>query len=246
MALRTGRFSRDRQDPLAEGTVRNTISSVVQAFRTTGRKNPTRDNDNELSVLLSRQFRAFRNDDPKQKQQKALPIFVLAEIAKRQVTEMERAIAQLTIGAFFFACRSCEYLKVPQKEQRRTRLLCLRNIRFFKNGRLVSTPSSALESADSVSVTFEMQKNDRKYDTVTHGTTGDCTLCPVTQWARVVNRIWSYPGASLDTPVCAVWRYDSIELLTSAMVTKTLRAAVSALGSDQLGFTADEIGTHSL
>ena len=30
------------------------------------------------------------------------------------------------------------------------------------------------------------------------------------------------------------------------MVTKTLQAAVSALGSDQLGFTADEIGTHSL
>ena len=125
-------------------------------------------------------------------------------------------------------------------------LLCLRNIRFFKNGRLLPSPSPALESTDSVSVTFEMQKNDRKYDTVTHGTTGDCALCPVLQWARVVNQIWSYPGASLDTPVCAIWRYDSIELLTLDTVTKTLRTVVLALGSDQLGFTADKIGTHSL
>ncbi len=246
MALRTGRFSRERHEPLAEGTVRNTISAVVQTFRATGRENPTRDIDNELSVLLSRQFRAYRNEDPKQRQQKALPIFVLANIAKRQITETERAIAQLTIGAFFFACRSCEYLKVPQKEQRRTKLLCLRNVRFFKDGRTITPPTLLLESADSVAITFEMQKNDRKHDTVTHGSTGDDTLCPVLQWARLINRIWAYPGATLDTPVCAVWRYDRIELLTSDMVTTTLRAAVMAIGSDQLGFTPDEIGTHSL
>jgi len=48
------------------------ISSVVQTFRSSGRQNPMKDADNELSILLSRQFRAFRNDDPKEKQQKAL------------------------------------------------------------------------------------------------------------------------------------------------------------------------------
>jgi hypothetical protein len=169
VAVREGRFTWNRTDTLVEGTVRGTISHVVQAFWESGRQNPTKDTDNMLTILLSRQFRAYRNDDPKEKQQKALPFIVLDELAKRQVTELEKAIAQLTIGAAFFACRSCEYLKVPRREMKRTKLLCLCNIRFFKDGQLLSFPSDDLESAESVAVTFEMQKNDQKNDTVIHG-----------------------------------------------------------------------------
>ena len=213
MAVREGRFSRtrERHEALAEGTVRGTISHVVQAFRTAGRQNPTKDEDHELSILLSRQYRAFKNDDPQQKQQKALPFIVLDELAKRQVTELDNALVQLTIGAAFFACRSCEYSIVPKSEERRTKLLCLRNTRFFKDGHLISAPSDNLESADSVAITFEMQKNDSKFDTVIHGQTDDPTLCPVLQWARLVNQIWAYPGTTQDTPVCAVWRHSRLD-----------------------------------
>ena len=70
MAVREGRFTKNCTDTLVEGTVRSAISHVVQAFRESGRQNPTKDADNMLSVLLSRQFRAYRNDDPKEVQQK--------------------------------------------------------------------------------------------------------------------------------------------------------------------------------
>ncbi len=56
------------------------------------------------------------------------------------------------------------------------------------------TQSDDLESADSIAITFEMQKNDLKHDTVIHGRTDNSVLCPVLQWARLVNRIWTYPG----------------------------------------------------
>jgi hypothetical protein len=200
---------------------------VVQAFRETGRQNPTKDADNMLSVLLSRQFRAYRNDDPSQEQQKALPFSVLEELAKRQVSELDHAVTQLTIIAGFFACRSCEYSRVPKREQKRTKLLCLRNIRFFKDGRLIDTPSEELELADCVSVTFEMQKNDAKNETVTQGRTDDPVLCPVKQWARLVNRIWTYKGTTSDTTVCTVWRHDRPEQITSRRVIIALRAAQS-------------------
>ena len=72
---------------------------------------------------------------------------------------------------------------------KRTMLLCLRNIRFFKDGHLLLTPSSDLEFADSVTVMFKMQKNDQKNETVIHGRTDDPILCPVKQWARLVNWI---------------------------------------------------------
>ena len=77
------------------------------------------------------------------------------------------------------------------------------------------TQSDDLESADSVAIIFEMQTNDFKHDTVIHGRMEDSILCPVLQWAHLVNRIWTYPGASLDTPVCTVWRKGCMEHITS-------------------------------
>jgi hypothetical protein len=113
MAVRSGRFSGEKNVTLAEGTVRSAISHVVQTFREKGRPNPTKDADHELSILLSRQFCAYQNNDSKQIQQKAIPFSVLNKLAKRQVTELDKSIAQLTIGAAFFACCSCDYSKVP-------------------------------------------------------------------------------------------------------------------------------------
>jgi hypothetical protein len=83
--------------------------------------------------------------------------------------------------------------------------LKLHKIIFFKDGKQVHAPSPDLHLANSVSLTFEMQKNQVKFNTVMHGSTGYEFLCPVKQWAAVVNRILSYPGVTMDTPVSAVW-----------------------------------------
>ncbi len=125
MAVREGRFTQDCTKPLVEGTVRGAISHVVQAFWQSSQQNPTKDTDNMLSILLSRQFRAYCNNDPKQVQQKALLFAVLDELDKRQVTDLDKTIVQLTISAASFACRSCKYLHVPRREMKRTKLLCL-------------------------------------------------------------------------------------------------------------------------
>ena len=167
-------------------------------------------------------------------------------MAKRKATETEKALAELGIGAIFFACRSCEYLKVPQAEKRRTDILKLRNIRFFKKGREISHSNPWLEYADRVAVTFEFQKKDEKNDTVTQHCTHDVTLNPTRAWATLVRRIRSYPGATDDTPVSAVWRNGRMEHITSKEMVKALRAAVVAVGEEKLGFKKEDIGTHSI
>ncbi len=231
---------------LVEGTVRGAISHVVQTFRAAGRQIPTKDNDREHSILLSRQYQMYKNKDPQQKQQKALPFIVLNKLAKRQVTELDIALGQLTIEAAFFACRSCKYLTVPKREERRAKLLCLQNIRFFKDGHLIPAPSANLESADSIAITVKIPKNDSKFDTVIHGWTDDPVLCPVLQWAQLVNRILSYPNTTYDTPVCAVWRHGRLDKIASTQVLLALRAASKAVGSTRLSFEPNEMGTHSL
>ncbi len=91
-----------------------------------------------------------------------------------------------------------------------------------------------------------MQKNDQKHKTVIHGWTDNPILCPVKQWARLVNRIWTYLGTMEDTSVCTVWRHDRCDQITLRQFITTLRAACATIGSARLGFEPDEIGTHSL
>ena len=246
VALREGRFSGSAYDSLATGTITNTISSVAQTFRENGRRNPSLDDDRKLSVLLSRLYRAFRNTDKPLKQQKALPVIVLKELANLLETETQRAISQLSIGAFFFAMRSCEYTKVPQAEKGRTDVIRLRCIRFFKDGRIVPHDNLDLFYSDCVSITFEMQKKDEKMDTVTQIATTDRTLCPVRQWAAIVQRIWGYEGATADTKVSAVWVNGRIEHITSRQIVDALEAATEAVGYERLNLKKGDIGTHSI
>jgi hypothetical protein len=168
---------------LAEGTVKSAISYVVSTFRENGQTNPTKDKDMELGWILHRLVQAFKNKDPKIEHQKAVPHLVISELWKRQNTKIEKVLAQLTVSAYFFACCSCAYLKVPQNEKQRTDILKLSNIRFFKDGKQVHAPSLDLCLADIVSLTFKMQKDQEKFHTVMHGTTGHEFLCPVRQWA---------------------------------------------------------------
>ena len=233
---------------MASSTIKSTINNVVATFRRDGRPNPTRDTDGQLAWILARQYRAYKNNDPKEVPEKALPSCIFSYIALNQTTEQTKAISQLIIGAFFFACRSCEYLKVPKAHDKRTKLLTLKNIAFFKDGKTLHRilQSELLHTADSVSITFETQKNERKFDTVTQWRTEHAVLCPVKQWAAIITRISSYNGSTDDTPVSAVWRHNTIDHITSSQVITTLRDAVKAYGEDDLRIYHHEVGTHSI
>ena len=165
---------------------------------------------------------------------------------KLKVTPIQIATVQLAIVGFFFAMRSCEYLKVPQAEQHRTDILRLRNVRFFGDGIELGHDSPRLEYADCVSITFEMQKKDEKGDTVTQIATGDELLCPVRMWAAIVRRLWGYPGSTWDTKVSTVWNEGRAEHITSQMMINALNAACESFGWEQLNIKPGDIGTHSI
>ena len=72
-------------------------------------------------------------------------------------------MTELCTGALFFAMRSCEYLQVSGP--RKTKLLTVRNIRFFiKNSEIMKTGPNAklILTASTVTVTYVSQKNQVK------------------------------------------------------------------------------------
>jgi hypothetical protein len=196
--------------------------------------------------ILARLYRSYKSSDPKEKQEKAIPSCILILIANNNTTELRQATTQLIIGAFFFACRSCEYLKVKSPENKRTRQLTLKNISFRKNGELLHHSAPMLHSAESVSITFELQKNDRKNDTITQWATSHEILCPVKQWAALVTRIRAYTNTNDDTPVSTIRQHNRLEHVTATHVTSSLRDAISTYGPERLRIAPSEVGTHSI
>jgi hypothetical protein len=142
------------------------------------------------------------------------------------ISNVDKALCELLIGAFFFAMRSCEYVSITGP--RKTKRLALRDIRFFKGRRLLSHNDTLLHLADYVSITFELQKKDTKNDTITQHKSSDQVLCPDKIWAKIVQRISSYPNSSKNTTVNTyVLSDNSIILFQGKELLKRLHLAAA-------------------
>ncbi len=137
-------------------------------------------------------------------------------------------------------------MKVQKPDDKKTKQLTLGNIAFYKNNERIPDSSEHLDTADRVAITFETQKNGRKFNTITQWKTSDPILCPVIQWATIVTRITSYPGSLDATPVSAIWNRGRIKHINSKTVKNALRDGVKAYGESALHIDAREVGTHSI
>ena len=162
-------------------------------------------------------------------------------------TDLDSAIADLCTGAIFFCMRSCEYSKVPRQQDKKIKLLCLRNLRFFQGSTLLQQDPDELDNATLISITFEDQKNREKNQTINLHKSKDNLLCPVRAWAKVVRRIRSYKGSSRDSPVNSFQLNDKPVRITNANITQALRSTVDIMKDNyNLGFSSAEVGTHSI
>ena len=185
---------------------------------------------------------------------KAIPVMLIRmlwKLAKLTNAPLGIAIAQLVTLAFFFAMRSCEYSKTSSEEAKRTKIIRLRNIRFYKNNRLVPHASPNLHNADMVNITFEFQKNDERNESVGMFAAGaDDDMCPVKVTAAIVRRVRGYTDidADINDRKVNLFKNDKGKMteITSATIRKKLRGAATSIGEARLGFKASEIGTHSI
>ena len=148
--------------------------------------------------------------------------------------------------AFFFACRSCEYLKV--KGPRRTKTITKGDIRFRKGRTVLPHDSPDLHLADNVAVRFRDQKNRIKGAWRTVWATSDLDANPVISFARVIRRILLLPGSTDET---FLYNYTATSnraflAITDANMITALRAAVTIIGPAELGYEAADVGTHSI
>ena len=72
-------------------------------------------------------------------------------------------------------------------------------------------------------------------------------MCPVKLAAAVVKRVLSYPGSSSDSKINLIMSKKGTPFeISSASIRKDIKNVVKIMGPKILGFTSDDVGTHSI
>lgn len=198
-------------------------------------------------------FKAFENVDPPTKRQKAITPRLLRKLleASHHPSLLDTApavAADLVIGAFFFAMRSCEYSKpaIPGK----TKCINLDGLIFrtTSNQVIEHQDPALLTKAEYITVTFVNQKNGQKMDSRTQRRTKDPHLCPVIRYVTQVQRILrTVPGANGSTTINTIALTGKAGLITNTYILEILRTTCSSFGGKEtFGFDSHEIGNKSI
>jgi hypothetical protein len=188
----------------------------------------------------------LQEQQPRQQSQQCLPFSLLKKMLERPIAHLAIFIVfhQLMLLGFFFAMRSFKNVKVSG--ERRTHPLRKRNMVFRKGGRILPHSSPRLHLADTITITFEYQKRDKRNNTVTQWRTGDSTYCPVVVSAAVVRRLEAMGASKSDF----IYKFKGDDGRTrdfdSATALWMLRGFISSVDFKGLGLNPKRIRLHSL
>ena len=111
---RRRRFRGESGKSIKEGHLRKIVSNVGETLVLRGgggaSANPFKGPDGEFTVTIKLLLRTYKIEDPPTKRQQPLSPSGLRHIIKSAVGSRGKFVANLLAGAFFFACRSCEYV----------------------------------------------------------------------------------------------------------------------------------------
>jgi hypothetical protein len=206
-----------------------------------------------LHPAIKALFRAFENVDPPPSRQKAITPRLLRKLfeatSHASLQDTAPAVsADIIIGAFFFAMRSCEYAKPPMAGKTKCIDLAGLIFRTANNAVIAHDDPGLAHIAEYVTVTFVDQKNGRKMDSRTQRRTRDPQLCPVIRYARQVQRILrTVPDASGSTTINTISLDGKVGLITNTYTLNLLRSTCYSFGGKAtFGFDPSEIGNKSI
>ena len=242
--IRRGEHSHARYtEPLVTGTVSKALSELATTFTNNDKPDPRPNCDNKTHRHISSILTSFKRSGPKEKAQKAITPELLRQLYKQKQNSFSSHVADLCNGAFFFACRSCECSSTTGT--RKSKIITVENVNFFIKNRQI-TKRDEFHIADSVSITFISQRNDKSFETVTQHKNSSTLQNPVIVWANIINRVLNLEDTNKKSPINTFFNpvHKRNELVTSDQILKSLRWAAGKLGKDILGYTKEEIGCH--
>ena len=185
-----------------------------------------------------------------------IPEFLIKTGMMNGATEMDRAVGDLVLVAFYFLLRIGEYtMKGARNESKQTVQYRMKDVLFFKkdkSGTLRQLSRFAHEdeimSADNVTLRLDNQKNGWRNVCVNHHHNDDEIFSPVRALGRRFLHIRKHMNGNWDTELSAV--YDEPEKRSDVadkhVRTALKKAAVILEYPEKRGIPIERIDTHSL
>lgn len=196
-------------------------------------------------------IQGYKRSDPRSQPQLAVPVGVpehLLSLAFNQNNPQFSAVADLANIAFYFLLRAGEYTR-PRNKKQLTVPFRVMDVTFRDaSGRLIpnTAPLVTLLTATEATIRIPDQKNGMKGQCV-HQKCTHTPFSPIHSLARRVNHILTNDGTqeteifNYHTPFHLTWRQVKAD-----EITKAIKRAAGAIGLYQLGYTPDDVSSHSL
>ena len=215
---------------------------------------------NPIKIIprLQQTYDGWRKEDPPTTKmlpvESDVPEALVASGLLPGATELDRAVGDLTMVAFYYLLRVGEYtIKGTRNETKQTVQFKLEDITFFKKNTvgklrclLRDAPEHMIMTADGATLKLDNQKNGWKGVCVYHEANGDPVNCPVRALGRRVRSIRKGNGHGktyLSAYFAEGRRFD----VTADNISCALKGAARALGyPTNKGIPIDRINTHSL
>jgi hypothetical protein len=208
-------------------------------------------------LSLQRQIESYRREDPPSVPNLAVPVSVPKHIYKAGMQSTDpklQAAGCLSMVAFFFLLRVGEYTRpkftISNGEKvnaTRTKQFLVKNIGFFKNGKIVprSSPLATLLSCDAATMKITNQKNGRMGQTIHQEATGTPD-CPIQALAHRVHHILSAPSGTSENHICDYYDNGEWFSITASDIVKLVKVATRQLQLNKQAIDPDMVGSHSL
>jgi hypothetical protein len=213
----------------------------------------------KLLPRLSQIYDGWRKEDPPTTKQLPveanIPKLLAACGRDENASELERAIGDLSLIAFYYLLRIGEYtIKGKRKETKQTVQFKYKDVTFFKKnlaGNLRCLPRTApahlIATADGATMKLDNQENGWKGVCVYQEANGEDHLCPVKALGQRFLHIQQH-GGTVKTFLSAYWAKDiRADVMAEHISKKALKSAATELHyPTNKGIPITRINTHSL
>ena len=254
--VRTGFYGWGKE--VKAGSVSQAIAAISKTIEMAGHKSPLYREPNKFTIPIARCIEGMKRSDAPPIPQLAVPVELIQNMhtfcREKGAPPLLATVTDLSTIAFYYLLRVGEYTR-PRYVRRgkrwiratRTIQFQLKDIGFFKNGKILSreSPLIALYTADGATMKITNQKNGRMGQVVHQEATGKID-CPVRALARRVHHILSNGGKQTDllcTFLSDAGKWDSV---TPSNMIEELRSAATRIDLKSRGIDPDLIGVHSL
>ena len=237
--VRRGCYSRGKR--VQATTVTSAVTAIGKEISLACKINPTKISGSETLVpRLQQMYDGWRKHDPPTTKmlpvESDVPEWLVDRGRDRGATELDKAVGDLVMVAFYYLLRVGEYtVKGSRNETKQMVQFKLEDITFFRKnsaGKLRCLPRDApdhlIMTADGATLKLDNQKNGWKGVCVYHEANGEVFYCPVRALGRRVRHIRAGGGRAktfLSAYFVGTSQYD----VTAENVSGAVKGAARAL-----------------